>query len=92
MTIIEYRITQDLLQQLLVGLLRGIRRGRVVVARTHDHGDERHVRAVRDLSREGDVVMCPICGGPDLFRRRNFNQRAWILVILAGAILGQGSL
>jgi len=40
-----------------------------------------------DWAREGEVAVCPICGGQELFRHRNFHQKACFLLLLAGAVL-----
>jgi hypothetical protein len=40
-----------------------------------------------DWSRDDRVFRCPICGGEELYRRRDFNQRLAILAGLAGVAL-----
>ena len=34
---------------------------------------------------EGRLVACPVCGCPDLYRQRDFNQSIGVAIIIAGA-------
>jgi hypothetical protein len=39
------------------------------------------------LGRGGPVEACPACGGRNLYVQRDFNQKAGLLVVVAGAAL-----
>jgi len=41
-----------------------------------------------DWSRDGHVERCPICGGAEFYRQKDFHQRLALVVGIAGILLG----
>jgi hypothetical protein len=50
-------------------------------------GVERVLELSRSLREERSVDRCPACGGEQLYVQRDFNQKAGLAVVVAGALL-----
>ncbi len=48
---------------------------------------EKQVEHSGALNGSGDIIACPVCGCPDLYRQRDFNRKLGFMIVLVGAIL-----
>ena len=39
------------------------------------------------MNPEGQIIACPVCGCPDVYRQRDFNRKLGVGIVIAGAVL-----